>query len=394
MMVPKLRFPEFRELWKANRLGVISDSISSGKDKSDSDGKYDLYGSTGVIGKTSSDTYSGQLILVARVGANAGLLTRANGNFGVTDNTLVIHLKNSFQINFIFYYLERLDLNSLVFGSGQPLITGKQLKSLLLFLPDSSEQQKIADCLTSIDDRITAETQKLDSLKAHKKGLMQQLFPAEGQTQPKLRFPEFHDNPKWEKKKLGDMILKSFYGTSSATSDTGKYPVLRMGDMSNGKLDFSNLVYITLDDSDFKRFSLKKGDILLNRNNSYDLVGKVSIFESEIECLTASYIVTYRLNQSKLNPTFCNNLLNTSPYQNQIKTLATKSVSQANINPTTFKEKVIIYLPKLDEQKKNANCFASLDDLITAQTQEVEILKAHKKGLMQQLFPSLGEVKR
>ncbi|MEM9485140.1 MAG: restriction endonuclease subunit S [Cyanobacteria bacterium P01_F01_bin.116] len=226
------------------------------------------------------------------------------------------------------------------------------LRQTLCLLPKLEEQQKIADCLTSIDDRITAETQKLDSLTAHKKGLMQQLFPAEGQTQPKLRFPEFHDAPEWEKKKLGDMILKSFYGTSSATSDRGKYPVLRMGDMSNGKLDFSNLVYINLEDSEFKKFSLEKGDILLNRTNSYDLVGKVSIFESELECLTASYIVTYRLDQAKLNPTFCNSLLNTFSYQNQIKILATKSVSQANINPTTFKEKVILHLPKLDEQKK------------------------------------------
>ncbi len=175
--LPKLRFPEFRDAWNENSLGDISDSISSGKDKIDSDGAYDLYGSTGVIGKTSSDTYKGKFILAARVGANAGLLTKSNGKFGVTDNTLVIRLKKPELIDFIFYYLESLGLNKLIFGSGQPLITGGQLKALSLYIPDGLEQQKIADCLASLDDLISANTQKLAALKTHKKGLMQQLFP-------------------------------------------------------------------------------------------------------------------------------------------------------------------------------------------------------------------------
>ncbi|MDO9047914.1 MAG: restriction endonuclease subunit S [Methylobacter sp.] len=88
--VPKLRFPEFRDVgeWPEKPLESICSSISSGKDKSDANGTYDLYGSTGVIGKTTSDTFAGSFILAARVGANAGLLTRATGKFGVTDNTL------------------------------------------------------------------------------------------------------------------------------------------------------------------------------------------------------------------------------------------------------------------------------------------------------------------
>lgn len=133
MSVPQLRFPEFSEHWRDNNLGAISDSISSGKDKNDPDGKYNLYGSTGVIGKTSSDTYKGKFILVARVGANAGLLTVTNGTFGVTDNTLIVCLKKIVNLDFIYYYLESLSLNKLVFGSGQPLITGGQLKALHLF---------------------------------------------------------------------------------------------------------------------------------------------------------------------------------------------------------------------------------------------------------------------
>lgn len=177
--IPRLRFPEFREAgeWEPKFLGAICDNISSGKDKSDSEGLYDLYGSTGIIGKTANGSYSGVYILVARVGANAGALTKSEGTFGVTDNTLVLHLKDLEMINFVYFWLDRVGLNKLVFGSGQPLVTGKQLKELELCFPSHKEQEEIANCLLSLDDLIVTHTEKLDALKNHKQGLIQQLFP-------------------------------------------------------------------------------------------------------------------------------------------------------------------------------------------------------------------------
>jgi type I restriction enzyme S subunit len=177
---PRLRFPNFGDEWRGQNLEEMCQSISSGKDKAAADGSFDLYGSTGIIGKTNNHSYSGIYLLVARVGANAGLLTKATGEFGVTDNTLVIVLKPQQNVDFLFYYIDQIGLNKMIFGSGQPLITGGQLKALTIQLPKNEEQQRIADCLTSLDDLITAETQKLDTLKTHKKGLMQQLFPAVG----------------------------------------------------------------------------------------------------------------------------------------------------------------------------------------------------------------------
>jgi type I restriction enzyme S subunit len=177
--VPRLRFPEFREAgeWEPKLLGSLCGKISSGKDSTDAEGDYALYGSTGIIGKTTTASFDGVYILVARVGANAGLLTKAKGSFGVTDNTLVLHLTNTETTDFIFYWLDRIGLNKFVFGSGQPLVTGKQLKDLELRFPSFDEKQKIADCLSSLDNLITAHTKKLEALKTHKKGLMQQLFP-------------------------------------------------------------------------------------------------------------------------------------------------------------------------------------------------------------------------
>jgi type I restriction enzyme, S subunit len=177
--IPLLRFPEFRGEgeWGQITLDKLCSSISSGKDKNDPSGDYDLFGSTGVIGKTSNGSYEGIFILAARVGANAGLLTKASGKFGVTDNTLVIILKNAENIDFMFHSLEKFGLNKMVFGSGQPLITGGQLKEVSINLPSPGEQEKVTDFLSSIDALISAQSQKVEALKTHKKGLMQALFP-------------------------------------------------------------------------------------------------------------------------------------------------------------------------------------------------------------------------
>lgn len=174
---PRLRFPEFKDGWTEATFGELCSSISSGRDTKDVDGEFHLYGSTGVIGKTALASYSNPHILVARVGANAGHLTKADGHFGVTDNTLVISLKPGVEIDFAFYYLGNININKLIFGSGQPLITGGVLKALHVLIPSLSEQKKISTHLSSLDGFIHAEIQKMEALRNHKNGLMQQLFP-------------------------------------------------------------------------------------------------------------------------------------------------------------------------------------------------------------------------
>ncbi len=175
---PRLRFPECKGQWNDATLGELCFNVSSGKDARHSDGVFDLYGSTGVIGKTAKASYQTPHILVARVGANAGYLTKANGQFGVTDNTLVINLKPAANIDYIFHYLGNININKLIFGSGQPLITGSILKAQRVLLPPTEEQIKIAKCLSSVSNLIKVESDKLDTLNAQKKGLVQILFPS------------------------------------------------------------------------------------------------------------------------------------------------------------------------------------------------------------------------
>lgn len=173
----RFRFHEFPGEWKETTLGELCLSISSGRDTRESDGQFDLYGSTGVIGKTATASYHTPHILIARVGANAGHLTKASGHFGVTDNTLVINLKPVATVDYIFHYLGNINLNRLIFGSGQPLITGSILKAQRVLIPSATEQNKVSTILSSLDDLISAECERIEALKNHKKGLLQQLFP-------------------------------------------------------------------------------------------------------------------------------------------------------------------------------------------------------------------------
>jgi type I restriction enzyme S subunit len=162
--------------WEEKRLENLTEKISSGKIKPQTNGKYFVYGSTGMIGKCDNYSHSGKFLLVARVGANAGRINYVEGKFGVTDNTLVIDVNNNLNLLFLKAFLINYNLNKLIFGSGQPLITGKQLKSLKIPLPSLKEQTKIATFLSNIDKKIALMDTQIENTQQFKKGLLQQMF--------------------------------------------------------------------------------------------------------------------------------------------------------------------------------------------------------------------------
>ena len=164
------------EDWKVKPLGDLSIQIKSGKNTKDKFGIYPLYGSTGQIGKCKIPSYNQEAILVARVGANAGRVNFVDGKYGVSDNTIIINTNSDNSIQFIKSWLVQKDLNTLVFGSGQPLITGTQLKNLLILSPSKNEQTAIATTLSDMDAEIQTLQQRLAKTKDIKQGMMQQLL--------------------------------------------------------------------------------------------------------------------------------------------------------------------------------------------------------------------------
>ena len=213
--------------WEVMLLGNLSNSISSGRNKHrDAHGQYPVFGSTGIIGYSSTYEYEGPVILVARVGANAGTLNFASGQYDVSDNTLIITIKqNVYDYNFAYNQLTHYKLNKLVFGSGQPLITSKQLKNIRIPVPPLAEQRKIAEVLGVWDKAIEKQARLIEKLALRKRALMQRLLSA------KLRLPGFSEP--WKKIKLGEIcLIKKGKPLSFSQIKEGIYPVIAGGKTS------------------------------------------------------------------------------------------------------------------------------------------------------------------
>ncbi|WP_285050308.1 restriction endonuclease subunit S [Lactococcus garvieae] len=178
--VPELRFAGFADDWEERKLnenveniGTGRSSFKAGLDYSEQT-PYEVLGSTSVISYSDSFDHSGNFVLTARVGANAGNLYKHSGNVKISDNTVYIQSKN---LEFIFYLLTKYDLKKLAFGTGQPLIKASELKNLKLFFPKTfGEQQKIGSYFKQLDETIALHQRKLDLLKEQKKGFLQKMF--------------------------------------------------------------------------------------------------------------------------------------------------------------------------------------------------------------------------
>jgi type I restriction enzyme S subunit len=253
-------------------------------------------------------------------------------------------------------------------------------------VPNILEQQKIADCLSSLDELIAAQARKVDALKTHKKGLMQQLFPREGETQPRLRFPEFQDTSEWEETHLGK-LGKLVSGLTYSPDDVrgAGLLVLRSSNVQNSEIALDDCVYV---DPSIKGANLSQPeDILICvRNGSKALIGKSALIPHGMPlCTHGAFMTVFRAE----TPSFVFQLFQSDKYQKQVAGDLGATIN--SINGSQFL-KYEFFVPKPAEQKRIADFLVSVDSLITAAAQEFDTLKTHKKGLMQQLFPSVEKV--
>jgi type I restriction enzyme, S subunit len=272
-------------------------------------------------------------------------------------------------------------------------ISATRLSNVKVYYPQViPEQQKIASCLSSLDDLITAHSQKLEVLKAHKKGLMQQLFPAEGETLPKLRFEEFMESGEWEGSLLKDVfsIFQGFaFSSDDCVSEGARW--LKIADVSIQQMNHDSPSFLPIDFKvKYRKFIIKKGDyvIALTRpilSKELKLAQVDDVFHESLLNQRVGKLVTSK------NIAFVYYLLQTSKLIKDIE----KSIAGSeppNLSTQQI-ENIETHIPKdKDEQRKIASCLSSLDELIGAQSQKIEALKAHKKGLMQGLFPSINKM--
>jgi len=180
--------------------------------------------------------------------------------------------------------------------------------------------------------------------------------------------------------------LSSQYGTSTAISEDGNVTVIGMSELQEGEIKPSKGTKVLLSEKDKEALSLNRGDILLNRTNSYDLVGKVGIYESDEEAVFASYLVRLEVDRSKVVPEFLNFWLNSWRCQKTIKRIATRAISQANVNPTEFKKHCYVPLPPLAEQKNIVSIFSTLESLRKKTEQLISAKEKQFTALTQSLI--------
>jgi type I restriction enzyme S subunit len=253
----------------------------------------------------------------------------------------------------------------------------------LAISPLAAEQQKIADCLISLDELIAAQARKVEALKTHKKGLMQQLFPREGETQPRLRFPEFQDAGEWVVSELGGQSdVRDGTHDSPSFFSTGLPLVTSKNLRPDGTLDLENVSLISEEDyvQINKRSKVSVGDILFGMIGT---IGNPVLIKSEGFAIKNVALIK---EVGPLSNSFLVQLLQ-SGYVAAIFAVLNTGNSQKFIALGKIRG-LPISTPLLPEQKRIADCLTSFDNLITAATQEFDTLKTHKKGLMQQLFPS------
>jgi type I restriction enzyme S subunit len=261
------------------------------------------------------------------------------------------------------------------------------LSGTLPLTQEPREQQKIADCLSSLDEVIELEAKRLDALKAHKKGLMQQLFPREGETTPRLRFPEFRNAGPWEVKRLGDVVSITGGGTPSRSRKdfwNGNIPWVSSSDVSDESIHELKITrWITSEavSNSATKIVPENSILLVSRVG----VGKVAISRTPV-CTNQDFT---NLTPIKDDVLFLGYYL--SAWANVLKSfgqgMAILGFTKQDI------ENLAIPLPDANsgEQQKIADCLSSLDKLIELETKKLEALKEYKKGLMQQLFPTMEE---
>lgn len=253
--------------------------------------------------------------------------------------------------------------------------------------PLPNEQQKIASCLSSLDEIIVAHNQKLDLLKAHKKGLMQNLFPQKGEKVPKYRFPEFKKDEIWAEKSLDEAatILKGKGISKADIVEDGDLPCIRYGELYTHYNETISTVKSYTNSNPEDLVLSKANDVIIPAS------GETQIDIATASCVLESGIALggdLNIIRSKINGVFLSYYLNNAK-KHDIAQMA-QGIAVVHLYPNQLKT-LQLQIPSPMEQVKIASCLSTLDSLIKIQAEKIEQLKLHKKGLMQGLFPKMIE---
>ncbi len=414
-LVPKLRFPEFRKTngWREGRISDIAEVLQGygfpERYQGQTTGEYPFY----KVSDISSTLAAGRVFIEesancitedvlkelkakpipegTTIFAKIGEAIRSNRR-AITkkkcliDNNVagVKRIQGKSTDLFMYFTMETISLIDYS-GGVVPSVNKSAIENIAVKFPVIGEQQKISECLSSVDELIVAQARKLDALKTHKKGLMQLLFPRDGETQPRLRFPEFQDAGGWEEKRLEDLAKRASGHTPSKSKPeyyNGGIKWVSLADSKRLDLGLISETAIEISGLGIENSSAvlhQAGTVLISRDAG---VGKSAIMSRPMA--VSQHFIVWTCDRRLLSNWFLYHLLQKS------KPLFERAATGSTIKTIglQFFIDLRFWIPSLPEQQRIAECLNTLNELIAAQTKKLVALKTQRKGMLQQLFPS------
>lgn len=412
-LLPKLRFPKFRgaEDWKSIPLNQLAtrrkqknrdESVDRVLTNSAEFGVMDQrdYFDKDIATQGKLESYFvvelGDYVYNPRVSATApvGPISKNTIGTGVMSPLYTVFRFDDGENDFYLHYFKTSGWHAYLRHASSTgarhdrmAIGNDEFMAMPLPISSPQEQQNVADCLSSLDELVAAQARKVDALKTHKKGLIRQLFPREGETQPRFRLPEFIKTKEWTQSVLGEYfgsIRNGFVGTATPYYTTNVGVLYLQGrNVKAGKIEADNPIFI---EEDFHarqtKSHLKLGDILMVQSGH---VGQCGVVTKDFVGRNCHALVILTPSRRSISEFFVQYF--SSPIGEKSIFKITTGNTIKHILASELKTLPVV-IPDIDEQQRIADCLGSVDKVITAATKKLDTLKSHKKGLMQQLVPS------
>lgn len=368
MNVPRLRFKEFNKSYNTKEIKEITYNVASGKiSKPVEGGNYNIYGSMGKIGTSNFYDYEGEKVLVARVGANAGSVNKINEKCCISDNTLVLEPKDVLN-DYLYYSLKHYNPQKLIFGSGQPLVTGGQLKQIKLGIPEEKEQLKVANFLSLLDKKIELQTKKIEALKLFKSSQI-------CTTLNKLE----HKNVLL--KNLGYFISGNPIGKDKIT-DKGT-PVILYGDLYTKYEEEINDVNQYVKENK-KYIKSEKGDLIFPTSTTVDAISLISPSVINIsEVVYGGDLIVFKVNKAIVNPKFLSYQINHLKKKEFSKKAQGSTIIHIHADDLLNST---VEIPIMKYQNIISNFGSEINKKIELEKNKLDKLKLLKIGLLQNMF--------
>jgi type I restriction enzyme S subunit len=383
--------PEHWEVCALKRIVRMQSGEAITAERIEEAGGYPVFGGNGMRGFTSEFTHDGNFVLIGRQGALCGNINYGRGKFWASEHAVVASAVKQIDTVWLGEMLRSMNLNQYSVSAAQPGLSVDLVGRLKIVVPPFCEQIKIGELLnleTAQIDELVAEQQRLIELLKEKRQAVISHAVTKGLNPDAPMKPSgiewLGDVPEhWQTVLLKRAFRSVDYGISDALDSEGAVAILRMGNISNGKVITDDLKYADYVDPSLL---LRSGDLLYNRTNSLDLIGKVGMFIGDADSAVsfASYLVRLRTVDESM-PDYFAYLLNTEGILGLARANAFVAIGQCNLNPTRYGQ-IIIAIPPLDEQIAIVHYLntetAKLDTLTAEAQRAIDLLRERRSALI------------